>query len=150
MLTFIPLRCGFWLAMSLERCWWMWAAGRATICKCFVERFPNGIKGRLVLQDKTETIDSIKELDGRIERVKHDFFAEQVEKGKLFHGLVCCFLSSHREVTSLCRSFTSTRINPLGHFICRECFIRALLAFFVDFTANTTTSHMSNQRLALR
>ncbi|KAI0477477.1 S-adenosyl-L-methionine-dependent methyltransferase [Xylariaceae sp. FL0804] len=46
----------------------------------FYRRFPH-VQGRLVLQDLPEVIDAIVDLDGRIERVKHDFFEPQPVKG---------------------------------------------------------------------
>jgi len=49
----------------------------------------SGAKGELVLQDLPLVIDGIKELDGEIVRMKHDFFTPQPVKGKIF-----CRLSS--------------------------------------------------------
>lgn len=43
-------------------------------------KFPNAC-GRLVLQDLPDVIDGIKQLDGSIIRMKHDFYTEQPVKG---------------------------------------------------------------------
>jgi hypothetical protein len=56
----------------------------------FHSRFP-ALQGSLILEELPEVIDSIKELDTSIERVKHDFFLPQPEVAK---GAKAYFLST--------------------------------------------------------
>ncbi|PVH94052.1 sterigmatocystin 8-O-methyltransferase [Periconia macrospinosa] len=52
------------------------AGGRGHDVQAFGRKFPSS-KGRLVLQDLPSVIADIQELDGRVERVAHDFFTPQ-------------------------------------------------------------------------
>jgi hypothetical protein len=48
--------------------------------EAFAKAFPN-LPGRLILQDRPSVIDDIKELDPRVERMKHSFFDPNPVKG---------------------------------------------------------------------
>ncbi|KAI9928848.1 hypothetical protein ASPWEDRAFT_180413 [Aspergillus wentii DTO 134E9] len=56
------------------------AGGIGTDIAYFVKRFPD-VQGRFILEDLPSVIDDIQDLDGRIERVKHDYFTPQPIKG---------------------------------------------------------------------
>lgn len=52
------------------------AGGKGHECELLLKRFPK-LRGKLALQDLPFVIDDISDLDGKIERVKHDFMTPQ-------------------------------------------------------------------------
>jgi hypothetical protein len=60
--------------------------GRGHDLESFISKFPQ-IKGRFVLEDLPAVIDDTRDLNQRIEQVKHDFFNPQPIKGKIRHRL---------------------------------------------------------------
>jgi len=59
------------------------AGGKGHECELLLKKFPD-LPGKLMLEDLPFVIDDITDLDGRIERVKHDFTTPQPIQGKPF------------------------------------------------------------------
>lgn len=72
-----------------EYCFVDVGGGKGHECELLLEKFPD-MKGKLVTQDLPFVINDIEELDGRVERMEHDFTKPQPVKGARAYFLQVC------------------------------------------------------------